>query len=148
MFRILRAHLGCQFLFAGECCDQACFFHGVRQRFFTVHMQTASQSAYGGRRVVMIRSGDDDRVQVLLFQQLPVIGIFSGTGVAAGGCFQEYAFDVIQGNDVFGTCRVQVSASTPSSPHPADIYPVIGRRGPCPAGVGSGGVHRASTAPM
>ena len=59
----------------------ACSFNAIGQRFFTQHMFTGF---HGGDRdffMKLRRSGDDDRVQRLHFQQLAKIGEASGTGL-------------------------------------------------------------------
>ena len=61
----LSAHLGDPLFHAGQVAEDSGFFNGVSEGFFAIDMAIGVETECGGRRVGVIRGGDNDAVNVL-----------------------------------------------------------------------------------
>jgi hypothetical protein len=76
--------------------------------------------------MVVIRCGDDDRVELRMFKKLAVIGVLlSGREVLSGGT-QTVFVDIAQGDDVFTGDRYEICGTASRDTDHTDVEPIVG----------------------
>ena len=92
----LGTHLGGQlaFVFQVGFPNHTGFVYGVRQRFFTIHVQSSVHRPDIDKGVGMIGRGTDHRVEIFLFQTLAPIDISLGLGKSFGGFIEIFLIHV------------------------------------------------------
>jgi hypothetical protein len=113
----LHTHLCCDFGSARLGCDLPRFEDIMRQRLGTVDMLPGAERPHGDDGVIVVGSGDDHRIDVLLFfvEHLAKIPIYVRFGVLAEDGSGEAVIDVAQGDNTLARAALDIA-----SPHAAD----------------------------
>ena len=89
-------------------------------------MESAPQSADGGRGMVVVGGGDDDGVELRVGEHRPVVGEPGRRRESASRCPEGARVDIAEGDDVFPRHRVEVRATAAADADHPDVEPVVG----------------------
>jgi hypothetical protein len=91
--------LGDPLFHAGQVAEDSGFFNGVSEGFFAIDMAIGVETKCGGRKVSVIRGGDNDAVNVLSVEELAEILVKSCVGELLLSLTAPSGVDIAKGNN-------------------------------------------------
>ena len=123
----LVAHLRGDFFLARGLGELAGFPDGMSERLFAIDMLAKLDGVHGGEGVMMIRSGDDDRVDVLLFiEHLAIIFILFRFRKFFEGAGAVRPIDIAKCDDVFAAHSIDIAGALAGDADGGDVQAFIG----------------------
>ena len=124
----LGAALGGELALVGEpvLAQQPRLLDAEGERFFTVNTQATVESPIGDEGVVMVGSGDDQRIEILLIKALAPVGVGLRLGKFLERQSEVFRVDVTEGDHVFLGNPAMVGETAPPDADKRDVEFVVG----------------------
>src|SRR6185369_16425688 len=103
------------------------FIDGMREWLLTIDMLAQTHSANAGRGMMMIGSGDDHRIDLLVhfIEHLAVIVVLLCAGILLAPGIQRIVVDVAESDDVFRSNAVSVAGTLAARANDGDVHFLI-----------------------